>query len=127
MPNAKTHDLVGLGASLTSVPITHLTTDTNSAILVGVSMAFATLYLSPDLDIESKSYFRWGWLRWYWLPYQKIIKHRSVLSHSMFISGTIRFLYLFLPWLYLFPSPTWIYIWLGVCLADTVHCILDWL
>ncbi len=39
------------------------------------------IYLSPDLDIVSRPYKRWGWMRWIWIPYQKFIPHRSPLSH----------------------------------------------
>ena len=32
------------------------------------------LYLSPDLDLKSKPFKRWGVLRLLWIPYQKLIR-----------------------------------------------------
>lgn len=48
----------------------------------------------PDLDINSRPYQRWGVLRWLWWPYQRLIRHRSVLSHSPFLGTAIRISYL---------------------------------
>ncbi|MBD1804067.1 metal-binding protein [Microcoleus sp. FACHB-SPT15] len=65
------------------------------------------LYLSPDLDLVSKPYKRWGWLRWIWIPYQKYIPHRSPLSHAPLLGSTIRLLYfsaLLLPFWFIFPG-----------------------
>ncbi|NKB74898.1 MAG: hypothetical protein GKR83_10300 [Synechococcus sp. s2_metabat2_7] len=55
---------------------------------------FGGLFLSPDLDINSRPYQRWGVLRWLWWPYQRLIHHRSVLSHSPFLGTAIRLAYL---------------------------------
>lgn len=38
--------------------------------------------ISPDLDIDSSVYRRWGIFRWVWYPYREIMKHRG-LSHSI--------------------------------------------
>ena len=48
----------------------------------------------PDLDIYSRHYQRWGWLRCIWLPYQKSLRHRSFLSHGPIIGTTLRVIYL---------------------------------
>lgn len=45
---------------------------------------FATFFLSPDLDIDSKPYKRWKLLRFIWWPYKVIFKHRG-LSHNPII------------------------------------------
>jgi uncharacterized metal-binding protein len=55
-----------------------------------VGVLFGGLYLSPDLDTPSRPYFRWGFLRWIWKPYQWAAKHRSVLSHSVFLGPILR-------------------------------------
>jgi len=52
------------------------------------------LMLSPDLDLNSRPFQRWGWLRWIWIPYQKSMRHRSVFSHGPIIGTTLRILYL---------------------------------
>ncbi len=48
----------------------------------------------PDLDIYSVQFQRWGKLRWLWLPYQKLLRHRSVFSHGLIIGTVVRVLYL---------------------------------
>lgn len=54
----------------------------------------ANLWLSPDLDTVSKPFKRWGILRLIWLPYLKLVKHRSLISHSPVLSTLIRVTYL---------------------------------
>lgn len=51
-------------------------------------------FLSPDLDIRSRPFQRWGPLRSLWLPYQKSIAHRSAWSHAPILGTTLRLLYL---------------------------------
>ncbi len=105
------------------------------------SLIFAALFLicnhwlSPDLDLVSLPYYRWGRLKYYWLGYQKLIKHRSVLSHSGPLSFTIRMLYLLAPFLVLwcfFPIPVADYVfyygflfWIAGSMADLTHTIAD--
>jgi uncharacterized metal-binding protein len=96
------------------------------------------LYLSPDLDLVSKPYKRWGWLRWIWIPYQKYIPHRSPLSHAPIIGSIIRLLYLaalLLPFWFIFPGlrqVEWAITWqkaiaflVGVELSALNHLLLD--
>ena len=96
------------------------------------------LYLSPDLDLVSKPYKRWGWLRWIWVPYQKAIPHRSPLSHAPVLGSTIRLLYLaafLLPMWVIFPGlqqVDWAITWnkaiaflVGVELSALNHLLLD--
>jgi uncharacterized metal-binding protein len=62
------------------------------------------MYLSPDLDLVSRPYKRWGFLRWLWLPYQRLIpRHRHWLSHGPVIGSAVRLVYL-AAWL----SPVWL-------------------
>ncbi len=66
----------------------------NSALIAGISFCIAGLWLSPDLDIHSKSLKRWGRFQIIWRPYRKFITHRSLLSHGIFIGTTVRIGYL---------------------------------
>ena len=66
----------------------------SGAVSSGLAFLFGGLFLSPDLDINSRPYQRWGGLRWLWWPYQRLIRHRSVLSHSPFLGTAIRITYL---------------------------------
>jgi len=52
------------------------------------------LTLSADLDIDSKQYRRWGMFRFFWWPYQKLIPHRSWISHNFIIGPLLRAAYL---------------------------------
>jgi uncharacterized metal-binding protein len=55
---------------------------------------FGGLMFGPDLDIYSRQFQRWGFLRWIWLPYQKSLRHRSFLSHGPIIGTILRVVYL---------------------------------
>ncbi len=108
-------------------------------IVAASAHLLAGLYLSPDLDLVSKPYKRWGLLRMVWLPYQKLIPcHRHWLSHGVIVGSVIRLLYLaawFLPLWFLFPGlqqVNWAITWekaiaffLGVELSALNHLLLD--
>lgn len=109
--------------------------------------ALAGLVLTPDLDVPngsiSDAYMRktggclvgalWSL---FWMPYRKIITHRSILSHGPLIGTAIRLLYLFglplLAWrllsgVVILPDlPAW-WPWpvAGLVAADTTHYIMD--
>lgn len=52
------------------------------------------LWLSPDLDTLSRPSRRWGPLAWLWLPYRRLLRHRSLLSHSPLLGTAGRLVYL---------------------------------
>ena len=102
MPAGRTHDQITIWClpfvTISTFGLTHslsLTTIVSLSFLVGGFM------LGPDLDIHSIQYVRWGPLRWIWLPYQSVIKHRSRLSHGPIIGTALRVAYLVV-WLSLF-------------------------
>jgi uncharacterized metal-binding protein len=95
MPSGSTHDRI----TLWSLPIitgltAAVTRSGNLTLLVSGGFLFSGLMLSPDLDLHSLPFKRWGWLRWIWIPYQKAMHHRSVFSHGPLIGTTLRVLYL---------------------------------
>ena len=95
MPSGQTHDRI----TLWSLPIVTglaaaLTRSGNLTLMISGGFLFSGLMLSPDLDLQSRPYKRWGWLRWIWIPYQKVVRHRSVMSHGLVIGTTLRVLYL---------------------------------
>lgn len=71
-----------------------LTQSSNLTLLVSGGFLFSGLMFGPDLDLYSLSFKRWGWLRWIWLPYQKMVRHRSMLSHGLLVGTSLRLLYL---------------------------------
>ena len=52
------------------------------------------IWLSPDLDIKSTPWRRWWIFKWLWVPYQRIMPHRSWASHWPVFGTTFRLLYL---------------------------------
>jgi uncharacterized metal-binding protein len=97
MPGARTHDLitvataaVGLGAYWQLTPRPDWT---HAAICAGTYL-FAGFACAGDLDLNSAQYRRWGPFRFIWWPYQKLVPHRSWVSHGLILGGVIRILYL---------------------------------
>ena len=64
----------------------------NAMVLLGAYLASGLLF-SPDLDLRSAPYRRWRKLRWIWIPYQKLVPHRSWISHSLVLGPLLRVLY----------------------------------
>ncbi len=52
------------------------------------------LLLSPDLDTHSRPTARWGPLRLLWWPYRRLLRHRSLVSHSPLLGSAGRLIYL---------------------------------
>jgi uncharacterized metal-binding protein len=99
MPSATTHDFVTLVTAAVSVPVlldpTWAMPDmspVNAAVVVG-SYLVSGLLFSPDLDTRSRPYMRWRFLRFLWIPYQRLVPHRSRISHSLIMGPLIRALY----------------------------------
>ncbi|MGC4046705.1 MAG: DUF2227 family putative metal-binding protein [Armatimonas sp.] len=72
MPDGKTHDMITVVGAVVAAPAWWLLTQesrdyTVCATLVG-SILFSGLMLSPDLDLDSSIYRRWGPLRFLWWP-----------------------------------------------------------
>ena len=95
MPSGRTHDRITLW-NLPAVTVLTLffTKRSDLTLIVSGGFLFSGLMLSPDLDLNSLPFKRWGWLRWIWIPYQKLVRHRSIFSHGLVIGTTVRILYL---------------------------------
>jgi len=97
MPSGKVHDWVTLGTALGAIPLTGLSLPPETrplAWLAIASYAFSGIWLSSDLDVHSSAYRRWGPLRVIWYPYQKLVPHRSWISHGLGIGPILRVVYL---------------------------------
>jgi len=68
---------------------------TEQAILTfAVSYILSMALLSPDLDLSrSRASRRWGLLRWLWVPYAIVFRHRQ-MSHHLILGPLTRVLYL---------------------------------
>lgn len=95
MPSGRTHDRITLW-NLPAVTVLTLffTKSSDLTLIVSGGFLFSGLMLSPDLDLNSLPFKRWGWLRWIWIPYQKLVRHRSIFSHGLVVGTTLRVLYL---------------------------------
>jgi uncharacterized metal-binding protein len=104
----------GIGASYFGIEL---------GLIAGAAHYVGGLMLSPDLDLVSRPYKRWGLLRFIWLPYQRLIpRHRHWLSHGPVIGSAVRLVYL-AAWL----SPVWFLFpglqqtqWSGVTLPNAM-------
>jgi len=131
MPNHKTHDMLGAVSTLPVTALSYLILPIRDSIIIGIAHIFSTYMLSPDLDLHSRIYMRWGIFRPLWLLYQKLIPHRSFISHSYILSAIIRFLYIAWPILLFFILYDTAYIYycilvlFGVVTSDFVHITAD--
>lgn len=95
MPPGKTHDQIAIISLLPTLLIGYYVfKDAGLALTLTLTTMIAALMLSPDLDTKSANYYRWGILRFMWIPYRKIVSHRSKLSHSFIIGPLIKIIYL---------------------------------
>ena len=136
MPSGRVHTTTTLILAVGSLVVAE------PALTVGI---LSGLILSPDQDVDG-GFIGMSHLRhipvvgkmvskcwqWFWWPYSKLVPHRSHISHSIFFGTCARVGYLIIPLLavnYLglpmkLPTDTgqW---FLGLCLADALHIILD--
>ncbi len=97
MPSGKVHDWVTVSTAIGAIPLTamYLPPETRPlAWLAIASYTFSGIWLSSDLDTRSSAYYRWGPLRILWYPYQKLVPHRSWISHGLGIGPLLRVAYL---------------------------------
>jgi len=157
MPSGKTHEKINLlSLSITVYVVTalfsYLQFGWNGLFLsldFFIAYLFGTYYLSPDLDLKSRPYFRWGWLRFIWIPYQKTFAHRSIWTHGIIIGDIIRIVYIslliFIPYSLLIVALNFdnqqifnslhhiltkhaSYFWMfgiGLCFASFLHIVAD--
>ncbi|MDX1933387.1 MAG: metal-binding protein [Capsulimonadales bacterium] len=97
MPSGKVHDRITVVGAIVALPAYFLLAPSPPDPLGAVTLTAATLFsgffLSPDLDLDSSVYRRWGPFRILWWPYQKLMPHRSILSHSFVLGPALRLLY----------------------------------
>jgi uncharacterized metal-binding protein len=110
VPDGRTHDTITVVTTAFAAPLSWTFVfdgDFGATGLLFGSYLASSLFFSDDLDINSEEYHRWRDLRWLWWPYQRVVHHRSVLSHGFLIGPLLRLLYFavilfILFWLFLF-------------------------
>jgi len=108
-------------------------------MLLAISLGFyiGTEFVTPDLDIDSAAYKRWGRLKILMLPYKWLFKHRQS-SHNIFYGAIVRILYISviilgfyylifksLPQEFTFSYVYVIIFLIGIIIANALHVILD--
>lgn len=95
MPSGRTHDRITVWTlPVLAAGALAATRSPLHVLLATGAYLFGGLMLSPDLDIHSRPYKRWGPLRWIWLPYRRAMHHRSMLSHGPIVGTVFRLAYL---------------------------------
>ena len=108
-------------------------------MLLAICLGFyiGTEFVTPDLDVDSAAYKRWGRLKILMLPYKWLFKHRQS-SHNIFYGAIVRILYISviilgfyylifksLPQEFTFSYVYVIIFLIGIILANALHVILD--
>ena len=99
MPSGKTHlrieaVILVLWSGLSVYLVLREWITTSQALLFLGSYLFSMILMSPDLDLsKSDAFYRWGVLRWIWLPYVWIFRHRQ-MSHHPLLGPLSRIVYI---------------------------------
>lgn len=99
MPSGKTHlkiesMILVLWAGLSIFLVLRDSITHSQALLFLGAYVFSMFLMSPDLDLsKSDAFGRWGVLRWIWLPYAWIFRHRQI-SHHPFLGPLSRIAYI---------------------------------
>lgn len=94
MPNGRTHDTITLITAGAAFAASEFLGHGHAlSVITGATVLFSGLMFSPDLDLESTPYNRWGPLKILWWPYQKALPHRHILSHGLLIGTVFRLIY----------------------------------
>jgi len=117
LPSGKTHDKLTVVTAVAAVPIWWVATPVKDWVSLTIALAayvFSGFWLSDDLDTNSISYKRWGAFRYLWWPYQRLVPHRSWVSHGIGVGPLIRVLYFLLMLWALVRVVTWGLVLAGV-------------
>ncbi len=132
------HTTVSLTATSITCGALILAGYAETALALGAGLAFGTLLVTPDLDLQrNDARRRWGKMRFIWAPYAALSRHRG-MSHTYLVGPTIRLAYLALwaaplVWgaqhLQITPTlPSWNHMTIAVIgyfLAQWLHLLCD--
>ena len=146
MPDGKNHNIINITVLMLILSITYglfsrsdisfpVQLPSIELILIfSVTYLFGTFFLSPDLDIDSSPYNRWGVFKFLWWPYKVIFKHRGLSHHPIFgpLTILINFALIFVPVLVvlgfnltLFPLDVTLAAATGFVLSVEMHILAD--
>ena len=144
MPSGRTHATASTYAAIATGGVVFVATVDPLAATLAALGCLSGILLSPDLDIESRTFSEyqvdrifgvvvgWVWFAFWW-PYARIIPHRNWMSHGYFVGTAIR-----LGWLYsaiwipaalagaVWSPPQSLWWWvLGLTVSDVLHTAMD--
>lgn len=94
MPSGRTHDAITVLLAAPVFGVGFLATGSSwLAGIAAIGFLFGGLMFGPDLDIASKQYSRWKFLKGMWFPYRNFFKHRSRWSHGLIFGTLLRVVY----------------------------------
>lgn len=146
MPGGRTHNIINIIVLTTIVAglyllknrydITLLEEHLNIKVILVFSLSylFGTFFLSPDLDIDSSAYDRWGIFKFLWWPYKELFKHRGMSHHPVFGPLTILIYFALIVILVLvivgfdasgFPVDAIAALLLGIVMSIEIHILAD--
>ncbi|MDD3012819.1 MAG: metal-binding protein [Candidatus Gastranaerophilales bacterium] len=96
MPSGKIHDKIAIISIIPIFFTGYILLNFNfiKCLILTICILFSQLMFGPDLDAKSTQYKRWGLIKWIWLPYRKIFRHRSKFSHGLLLGPALRCIYL---------------------------------
>lgn len=149
MADGLTHRRAVLATIPLSGAICYLYSGDPVAAILGALGGILGVVVEPDLDVDHRTASEklmtklfgpigWAW-GYYWMPYAKLMPHRSLWSHAPLLGTAVRWAYMFGPfvlfWLllneyYLLDNSLIVYyftfVFVGNCIADWFHYALDY-
>lgn len=137
MPSGRTHDRITIIVlPILLVVLFYFNISIPYILIIGASYLFASYMFNGDLDIHSRPYLRWWFLKFIWIPYQNKFPHRSIFTHGIIIGTIVRLLYILtIPfiiimlispeYLHLFYNTQALLTYLGLEIGSAIHTIAD--
>jgi uncharacterized metal-binding protein len=96
MPGHRVHDALTVATAAATVPVYYALVprpDATTAAILACACLISGILFSPDLDLPSRSRRRWGPAAFLWAPYERLVAHRSWVSHSIVAGPLLRLIY----------------------------------
>ncbi len=113
MPSGRAHDQITIVTAALSLPVWWMVSPVQDAWAYCAGVAayiFSGFYLSSDLDTKSVAIKRWGVFKFLWYPYQRLVPHRSWVSHGIGVGPIVRAVY--------FAAALWLFARCALWLID---------
>ena len=136
MPSGKTHDKITIVFLPILILILYFLNIPNISLIIICGFLFSSFMFNGDLDIVSRPYNRWLFLKIIWIPYQSIFSHRSTFTHGLVIGTLVRLLYIMIlpisymyfnniDFSFLYTNQLLISFYIGLEIGSALHTISD--